>query len=364
MCIEGQEGMMEEHELMILQKYKVPQLLTQQMVVLDGRIEYWFEITGKQQLTDYFSGKQIETEDIKNFLFSMEQLCRKLPEFLLKEERICLKPELLYVDLEDGTIYFTYLPFWNRSFLEEFRDYMEEMLKQINHQDRNCAELAYDIYEKTRRENVCIQELLNSRMWREPQISFERNIPKQEIRQETENVQESEQHQQVKRFELDRLKRILRERKESIGKELLTWVGKSIKLRKKKEKQELPPVIQENKCEREGEVRYPTEVLYMNLEKPIGKLIYQGKNGCRDLSIKGEEFSIGRSQGQVDGRIETEGISRMHARITIKEGDYYIEDLNSTNGTYLNEELLEYHRFRKLNRNDRVRFGVEEYVFC
>ena len=80
--------------------------------------------------------------------------------------------------------------------------------------------------------------------------------------------------------------------------------------------------------------------------------------------IAEEEFLIGRGRHQVNGRIETDGISRMHAKIKREEGEYYIEDLNSTNGTYLNEELLEYHRAKKLNRNDRVRFGIEEYVFC
>jgi len=93
-------------------------------------------------------------------------------------------------------------------------------------------------------------------------------------------------------------------------------------------------------------------------------LIYQGEHGCADFQIETEEYFLGRNSGEVDGKIETDGISRVHARITKREGEYYIEDLNSTNGTYVNGELLERHRIRKLNANDWVRFGIEEYLFC
>lgn len=94
MCIETTEDAIEAHEMMILQKYSVPQLLPMQLMIQDGRVQYWFEITGKQQLSDYIGGKQIGIEQLKRVLFSVEQMCRKMPEFLLREERISLLPEL------------------------------------------------------------------------------------------------------------------------------------------------------------------------------------------------------------------------------------------------------------------------------
>ena len=42
---------------------------------------------------------------------------------------------------------------------------------------------------------------------------------------------------------------------------------------------------------------------------------------------------------------------------------YYLEDLNSTNGTYLNGEPIAYHQQRRLCKNDRILFGAEEYLF-
>ena len=43
---------------------------------------------------------------------------------------------------------------------------------------------------------------------------------------------------------------------------------------------------------------------------------------------------------------------------------YYIEDLNSTNGTFVNDEPLAYKERRKLNSNDMIRFADVRYRFC
>ena len=45
--------------------------------------------------------------------------------------------------------------------------------------------------------------------------------------------------------------------------------------------------------------------------------------------------SIGRS-GEADVRIEDKFASQIHARVYPRGGSYYVEDMGSTNGTYLN----------------------------
>lgn len=328
MCIETTEDIIEEHELMIFQKYKVPQLLSLQMMIQDGKVQYWYEITGKQQLTDYLAEKQIGMEPLKKILFSIKQVCEKIPEFLLKEERICLLQELLYVDLADETVYFTYLPFWSGSFPEEFRRWMEEVLKKIDHQDRACIELAYSVYEKSRQENVSIQEILMEVSQKEESI-----VPKVFERKMTEYEEE----------------KVPEEKKKEKGK-MVSKIQGGI----------LTDIIETIRSEVKN---YAQDKVSKKQEKPEGKLMYQGEHGCADFQIEAEEYFLGRNAKEVNGKIETDGISRVHARITKREGEYYIEDLNSTNGTYVNGELLECHRSRKLKVNDWVRFGIEEYLF-
>jgi hypothetical protein len=60
-------------------------------------------------------------------------------------------------------------------------------------------------------------------------------------------------------------------------------------------------------------------------------------------------------------RLQDPFASARHARVYEQAGAVVIEDLGSTNGTYLNEELLE--GPRPLHAGDRVRIGESEFAF-
>jgi len=60
-------------------------------------------------------------------------------------------------------------------------------------------------------------------------------------------------------------------------------------------------------------------------------------------------------------RLEDPFASSRHARVYEQGNIVVIEDLGSTNGTYLNEELLE--TGRPLHPGDRVRIGDSEFTF-
>jgi hypothetical protein len=57
------------------------------------------------------------------------------------------------------------------------------------------------------------------------------------------------------------------------------------------------------------------------------------------------------------GGIE-QGVGRRHMRIFIQHGDIYIEDQDSTNGTYLHGTRLAPHTPQRINNGDEVRLGM------
>jgi pSer/pThr/pTyr-binding forkhead associated (FHA) protein len=71
-------------------------------------------------------------------------------------------------------------------------------------------------------------------------------------------------------------------------------------------------------------------------------------------------LSIGRS-ADADIRIEDRYASGVHARLYSRGASYYVEDMNSTNGTFLNGGRLEGEA--KLNDLDEVRIGDTEFRF-
>ena len=69
--------------------------------------------------------------------------------------------------------------------------------------------------------------------------------------------------------------------------------------------------------------------------------------------LKDETMTVGRMKGNTIV-IEDESVSLSHARITRKNGEFFLKDLNSTNGTVVNgQPIIEV----KLNDLDRVRFA-------
>jgi hypothetical protein len=74
----------------------------------------------------------------------------------------------------------------------------------------------------------------------------------------------------------------------------------------------------------------------------------------------GDGAVLGRGD-QAEIRLEDPFASSRHARLLRQGGIVVLEDLGSTNGTYLNEELLT--GPQPLHRGDRVRIGDSEFTF-
>jgi pSer/pThr/pTyr-binding forkhead associated (FHA) protein len=81
---------------------------------------------------------------------------------------------------------------------------------------------------------------------------------------------------------------------------------------------------------------------------------------------KGEHFdlfggvSLGRS-ADTDIRLDDRYASGFHARVFNRSGNYFVEDLNSTNGTLLNSREL--HGEAELTPGDVIRIGDTEFRF-
>jgi len=69
----------------------------------------------------------------------------------------------------------------------------------------------------------------------------------------------------------------------------------------------------------------------------------------------GDEVTVGRSPGCAVPLDDDTFASSIHARVFRRSGELWIEDLGSTNGTWLNEERLDVPA--RLRRGDRVKVG-------
>lgn len=84
-----------------------------------------------------------------------------------------------------------------------------------------------------------------------------------------------------------------------------------------------------------------------------------GTGGERVVPLVGEKMIVGRSSS-CDIVIEDAGVSRRHAEIGREAGRFYVADLGSTNGTYVNGRRVSRQR---LADGDLVSFGKVEARF-
>ncbi len=75
--------------------------------------------------------------------------------------------------------------------------------------------------------------------------------------------------------------------------------------------------------------------------------------------LRGRECIVGR-QADTDLRLDARDVSRRHARILTEEEGFFVEDLGSSNGTYLNNTRLS--GKQQLQEQDRIQIGP--YTIC
>ena len=402
MCVENPEHVFDTYELRMLNNCKVPGLLRLQVADLDNRQRYLYDISGKQQISDYLSRQKPGFELLRRILFSIQRICAVLPEYLLREDGICLEMNFIYVNLEDGSLQFTYLPFYKKNFPHSFQCCMEQILRMIDHQDQKAVELGYQTYQLCLQDNADIRKILMTVLCKEQVAQKEQNKNEVDLTRQERTSRKSPSSTQdsyqlageslgnkrkekkivvkerwspkalpgiINRYftkmaeAVNNFKKFWERKKQGV----LSVTGVILKNHTLIFKQDKNQCLQQSSFENNSqEQKNPvcvTEILSSSEDGLSGKLVYRGIHDCEDLFVEGESFLIGKNEDQADGVISAEGVSRLHARIIRQEDRYFIEDLNSTNGTFLNESELEYHQPQELSKNDRIRFGVEEYVF-
>ena len=81
------------------------------------------------------------------------------------------------------------------------------------------------------------------------------------------------------------------------------------------------------------------------------------------ITISGREVIIGKQPSLVDEVIPSDAISGIHARIYEKEGCYYINDMGSKNGTFVDGKPVVGREEAPLTEGTRVSLADIRYMF-
>ena len=104
-----------------------------------------------------------------------------------------------------------------------------------------------------------------------------------------------------------------------------------------------------------------------DIEIGCGGTILQLLSGYSNVDVRWIVFSSNAERERIVGRdaeagfvVSRSSVSRQHARLYVDDVNWWVEDLNSTNGTFVNEVRI---KAQQLNDGDQVRFGDAIYKF-
>lgn len=142
--------------------------------------------------------------------------------------------------------------------------------------------------------------------------------------------------------------------------------------------------VQESSDDKQGRItdlsessrKYEAPVSRDNIKKTVydktvvlGKsntfLLYLQNIACPTDRIRLDKKSIliGRLEGSVDHVIHNNAVGKIHAELIEKDGQYFIIDLNSVNGTYINSEKIVCNKPVQIKSGDKITFANESYTF-
>lgn len=110
----------------------------------------------------------------------------------------------------------------------------------------------------------------------------------------------------------------------------------------------------------QADEKYKELVVVEEVEKQL-YLESMIKDKHEAIILKEESIVLGCMKDSCNYLLEERGISRMHAKLMRKMDGIYLLDLNSTNGTYLNGEIIESGKDYKLEEGDLVAFAQCEF---
>lgn len=127
---------------------------------------------------------------------------------------------------------------------------------------------------------------------------------------------------------------------------------------------------EDNSSEKEDSQIGETILLKENMYREERVLVEKSKKFSTKapLQIQLTEFPyiVGKVSGKVDQIIHDKSISRIHAQFIMPDNDtdiVYLQDLNSTNGTYKNGIALEANELVPLTAEDEITFGKVSFTY-
>lgn len=354
-----------KYQYCILSRGGIKGLLPCSLRYINGLAYLYYDISSKQNTAQLFSCRCITREWVKDFLWSMQQIRQELERFLLDCSNILWYPNQIFQDLESNVFCFLYIPYYEGE--SSFSQLLEFWVDHIDYNDEVLVDLVYYMYEQLERSG---DVYLQAKIFEDAKVLDQPQTP---IGQSQESADSEWEHQQMQQQAVNPQEDDLRsgepERREEKKRFLSLFDNKRRKNRDLRENYRLDMQRAMRGCAVAEETSYMDEeygqTVYIEEQSETTERVHRLYTPEDRLVASMEKpiLNIGKKKEEVDVVLEDSSVSRMHARISREGQDYYLEDLNSTNGTFKNGLRLQPYEKRKLESGDELKCGRVILIF-
>ena len=403
----GEIPQIQSYEVKMMVNNTPKGLLACSVRYMNGEPLFYYEVTSKQNVKALFERKKFTGKDLKKIFHALADAMDEMEGYLLDIDTLLLYPEYIYMDIEEQEVHFCCFPVAKET-EGSFLVLTEYILPRIDHEDQEAVLLGYGIYRESLESSITSKQI-RKELNRMPVQKRKRELPEQEKQEEIpidpaeeermaamDSFFEDEEEEKRSYLSLTGIIFTLSGVSACIylllhyeflepvwflaGLFLLLAVGLGVgafflyKKRKAPGENEklaeikMPgithiPVFSGFLKEEESECG-PTVLLTEaeNRKKPPS-LTWKEHGNSRKYTLEKETVLIGKLKSVTDICLEDPSVSRIHIRIQKDGEEYYMTDLNSRNGTYLNGDLAEPEHRYSLRDGDKIKTGNTEFCF-
>lgn len=347
----------QDYQIRMIQENQVAGLLVMDIRRLNGEEEFYYDITGRQSLSNLFGKRQMSYEDIRGVLISVYSLTEELRRYLVEMNRVIFEAEYCFYNPDTGMAEWIF--YEQNEYGEcDFSSLAEFILEHTDHDDKKGVEIGYKFYKLVREANFSIEQMVEYIDELYPSVKEEvkkmdeeafYSLPKPVVTEE-EYASDKEIHTGIWESTLGRCK-------EFVGEKLLFGKRKE-KEQSVKEQQPLPVLCMPEFPE---EINTQTELIIPVKRQALRRFRRLGKNEYIEIPTCLPAI-IGKDKKSADIVIDSASVSRVHARLYAQGNNILLQDLNSKNGTYKNGIQLDVHESVILQEGDEICFANLQYI--
>ena len=158
MIIKDAEYLFEPYELQMVLRNKMEHLLSMQIMISDGKTEYWYDVTGMQSLAQKLTMQTAGGTLVRKVAEEICGLKTELEEYLLQDTDIVYDPEMIFMDRKETSVKFCYIPGFGTAKKGGVKSLLEKFLQRLDHSDAAAVRLAYGLYERCETDDLTLRD--------------------------------------------------------------------------------------------------------------------------------------------------------------------------------------------------------------